>query len=302
MLTPTRNDTLAIKESVQRLDERSNWQDRRERDKEDQAILDWLAPLDKAAQQQIDFISGRQAGTGQWLLNSVEYQAWLNADKQTLYCPGIPGAGKTILTSIVIEDLQTRFQTNSSCAIAYIYCNFKRSDEQKLNDLLLSLLKQLTQGQLRIPDVVRSLHDQHVRHRKRPSTDEISKALSSVTSIFSKVFIVIDALDECQVNHRSEPNLLSEIFNLQAKFGANIFATSRPSSPPEITGYFKTGAWLEIRASDEDLGSYLDSQMARLKCVSELTGLQERIKDVIVKTVDGMCVFLDPLNIDKVDE
>lgn len=270
--------------------------DKRERHEEDQAILDWLTPINYAPQQH-DFISRRQAGTGQWLLDSVEFQAWLDADKQTLFCPGIPGAGKTILTSIVIEDLHTRFQIDSSISIAYLYCNFKRSHEQKLDDLLLSLLKQLAQGRLLIPDIVRSLYDQHKCQQKRPSTDEISKALHSVISSFSKVFIIIDALDECQVNDRCRPRLLSEIFNLQAKCGANLFATSR--FIPEITDQFKSGAWLEIRASDDDLRRYLDAYMARPKCVSKSPDLQEKIKDLIVKTVDGMYVFPNPLDIDK---
>ena len=29
--------------------------------------------------------------------DSVKYQSWLKTSKQTLFCPGIPGAGKTIL-------------------------------------------------------------------------------------------------------------------------------------------------------------------------------------------------------------
>ena len=268
---------------VQRLHEDNNT---RAREKEDQAILDWLTPIDYTRQQH-DFISRRQAGTGQWLIDSVKYQAWLSADKQTLFCPGIPGAGKTILTSIVIEDLNTRFQTNSSVVIAYLYCNFNRSDEQKLDDLLLSLLRQLAQRRQEIPDVVRSLHNPRVQYQKRPSTKEISKALHSVISSFSKAFIVIDALDECKIEFRRRPNLLSEILDLQVKSGANLFITSRDI--PDITNEFKAGARLNIRASDEDLTRYLDGQIARLaKCVSQDPGLQEKVKDIIVRRVDGM--------------
>jgi hypothetical protein len=272
-------------------------QDRRERHEEDQDILDWLTPINYARQQH-DFISRRQAGTGQWLLDSAEFQALLDANKQTLFCPGIPGAGKTILTSIVIEDLNTRFQTDSSIGIAYLYCNFKRSYEQKLEDLLLSLLKQLAQGRLLTPDAVRSLYDRHKCQQTRPSIDEISNALHFVISSFSKVFIVIDALDECQINDRCRPRLISEIFNLQAKCGANLFATSRLI--PEITDKFKSGAWLEIRASDDDLRRYLDGHMERLpKCVSRSPDLQENIKDIIVRTVNGMYVPHNPRTTDK---
>src|SRR5947209_377555 len=72
--------------------------------KEDTEVLNWLTPVEYGTQQS-DFLRRRQAGTGQWLLKSTEYQTWLNSGKQTLFCPGIPGAGKTILTSIVVDDL-----------------------------------------------------------------------------------------------------------------------------------------------------------------------------------------------------
>jgi DNA replication protein DnaC len=132
---------MATKAGVDRLHERQDIQERRD---ECQAILDWLTSINYATQQQ-DFISRRQAGTGQWLLNSDEFQTWVNTDTQTLFCPGIPGAGKTILTAIAINDLITRFQNDPGVGIAYLYCNFRRKDEQKAQDLLTSLLKQLSE-------------------------------------------------------------------------------------------------------------------------------------------------------------
>jgi hypothetical protein len=83
----------------------------RQLDQEHHAILDWLTPIDYASQQN-DYLTRRQPGTGQWLLDSAEYQIWVPTSQQTLFCPGIPGAGKTILTSIVIDHLSTRFQND----------------------------------------------------------------------------------------------------------------------------------------------------------------------------------------------
>src|SRR4051794_39963409 len=80
----------------------------RQDDQDRQKILDWLTPIDYGPQQS-DYLKRRQPETGQWLLDSAEYQAWQKADKQTLFCPGIPGAGKTVLTSIIIDDLCNRF-------------------------------------------------------------------------------------------------------------------------------------------------------------------------------------------------
>jgi hypothetical protein len=82
---------------------------RYQEDQERHTVLDWITPIDCAPQQN-DFLARRQEGTGQWLLDLSEFQTWLETDKQTLFCPDIPGVGKTILTSTVVEELITRFK------------------------------------------------------------------------------------------------------------------------------------------------------------------------------------------------
>jgi Cdc6-like AAA superfamily ATPase len=263
---------------------------RHQEDQGRQTVLDWITLIDYAPQLN-DFITRRQAGTGQWLLDSTEYQTWVETNKQTLFCPGIPGAGKTILTSIVVEELTTRFQNNKSIGIAYLYCNFRRQHEQKVEDLLASLLKQLTQGQSSLPDTIISLYDSHQDKRTRLSFDELSKALQSVITMYSRAFIVIDALDECQVSHNCRKTFLSELFGLQAKCRANLFATSR--FIPEITEKFQGSISLEIRASEHDVRRYVDGHISHLPSfVGRSPDLQEEIKTGIVKAVDGMYAVL----------
>ncbi|CAG7985724.1 unnamed protein product [Penicillium nalgiovense] len=88
-----------------------------------QEVLDWLSRQNYATQQS-DFLGRREQGTGQWFLDSSEFKDWISGSKQTLFCPGIPGAGKTILASIVIDELYDRFGSGGEVAIAYLYCNF----------------------------------------------------------------------------------------------------------------------------------------------------------------------------------
>src|SRR3569833_2311012 len=109
--------------------------DSRKTSDERDAVLTWLTPVDYAPQQN-DFLARRQPGTGHWLLDSAEFKEWVANGKQTLFCPGIPGAGKTILTSVVVEELTNRFWAENSIGIAYLYCNFRRHDEQKVDGLL----------------------------------------------------------------------------------------------------------------------------------------------------------------------
>jgi hypothetical protein len=48
-----------------------------------------------------------------------------------------------MLTLIVVNKLTTRFGNDKSIGVAYVYCNFRRQDEQKAGDLLANLLRQL---------------------------------------------------------------------------------------------------------------------------------------------------------------
>jgi hypothetical protein len=266
------------------------YQDNHER----RVIIDWLTPIDYSTQQN-DFISRQQEGTGQWLLDSKQFQDWHNKGRQTLFCPGIPGAGKTIMTSIVVGHLNTKFQNNTSIGIAYLYCNFKRQQEQKPADLLSSLLKQLVQEQPSVPESVKGLYQRHKDKGSRPSLEEILKLLHSIATDYSRVFILIDALDECQISNTVRRKFTSEIFNLQNKSGINIFATSR--FIPEIMKEFEGSISLEIRARYEDVQRYLDAHMFELPlCVSRSRTLQDTIKAEIIKAVDGMYVPTRNLN------
>ncbi|KAH7129648.1 hypothetical protein B0J13DRAFT_588497 [Dactylonectria estremocensis] len=136
--------------------------------------------------------------------HNQEYKSILKTSSKTMFYPG---------------DLRI--------GIAYVYCNFQRHDQQRINDLLASLLKQLTQGQPSLPEGVKTLHDKHKDNRAPPSSEEISMTLRSVTTIYQR------ASNSCR------NDFLLELFNLQARYGINLFTTSRPL--PEITKQIKAG-------------------------------------------------------------
>ena len=62
-------------------------------------MLDWIYPGNfKAKHEEIK--SKRVPESGKWFLESPEYQNWLSTTETPakLYCPGLAGAGKTVLT------------------------------------------------------------------------------------------------------------------------------------------------------------------------------------------------------------
>ncbi|KAI1323192.1 nucleoside phosphorylase domain-containing protein [Xylariaceae sp. FL0255] len=249
-------------------------------------ILDWLiSPDHDYGPQQSDTFGRRQPGTGQWLLESGEYQQWIQTPNKTLFCRGIPGAGKTILTSVVVNDLETRFRSED-VSIVYVYCNYKRQNEQTVENLLSSLLKQLASYLPSLPRCITELHERHSLKRTRPFVDEVLQALESVIAQSSRVIIVIDALDECQASTRKK--LLSRIFELQGN--VNLFATSRDL--PDITQHFKESFTIEIRATEGDIRKYLSEQEFP-DCISEHPDWRLEVINRITTAADGMFLLAE---------
>jgi Cdc6-like AAA superfamily ATPase len=248
-------------------------------------ILNWLTPIDYGSQQS-DFIKRRYEGTGAWLLYTKEFNTWLNERNQTLLCSGIPGAGKTILTSIVVDHLFSKFRTDLDVGIAYLYCNFRQQQQQRLEDLLSSILKQWLQKQTSVPQNIKKLYEMHKRITTRPSLDEILEALNSVASLYSRVIIIVDALDECDNSGGNRQKFLSLIRDLQRKTKANLFATSRINT--EIAKSLDPSLSLDIRANEHDVKSYIDGQLLLLQSDIVDDDLRDSIRKDVVASVDGM--------------
>ena len=247
--------------------------------------MDWLSSTDFPAQQS-DFISRRQEGTGEWFIGSPEFTNWLQGTKEDLFCPGIPGAGKTMIAAIAVDHLWKTFQGNY-VGVAYIYCNYKRQETQTATDLSAAILKQLVQERPLNGEPVTALHKLHASRRTRPSLGEICIALASVLNNYSKAYIVIDALDECTDSDGTRSELLTTLRSLQTKTDTRLMVTSRFVS--RIEQSFEGSPMLEIRASEADVKRFVAGQLHRLPmCIQRDPELQAETQDGIVLAVDGM--------------
>jgi hypothetical protein len=83
-----------------------------------------------------------------------------------------------------------------------------------------------------------------------------------VVAAYSRAFIIINTLNECQTSNGCRQKFLLGLSNLYAKCRANLFATSRPIL--SIKKEFKGNIILEIRASEGDVRRYLEGHIFRL--------------------------------------
>ncbi|KAF2621127.1 hypothetical protein BU25DRAFT_325665, partial [Macroventuria anomochaeta] len=102
-------------------------------------IYSWLSPPDpstnyhKALQQ-------RQEGTGQWLLHSLMFKQWNVQQNSFLWLHGIPGCGKIVLSSTVVQHLES---SNPALILLYFYFDFNDTSKQTLKNMVTSLVSQL---------------------------------------------------------------------------------------------------------------------------------------------------------------
>ncbi|TKA81417.1 hypothetical protein B0A49_00656 [Cryomyces minteri] len=254
-------------------------------------VIFWISSLDFAAKYR-DSIGRRQIGTGLWLLDSAAFQAWLTGLHQTMFCPGMPGAGKTIMASIVIDHLLSTFP-DTDVAVAYFYCAYKEQHEGK--DLVAALLRQLVQQLPALPEAVNDLYMRHHQRRTLPTRHELSEVLRSVASGFSQVFLVVDALDECWEENNTRAEFLHSI--KEVKLFANTLVTSRPI--PAIERVFEQEPKQEIRASDGDVRAYVEAKIeTELNHVSAKPSLQTEIVDKVAAKAKGM-FLLAKLHVDS---
>ncbi|KAJ7284126.1 vegetative incompatibility protein HET-E-1, partial [Mycena rebaudengoi] len=134
-------------------------------------IIKWMSPLNPFRRHK-DIFGTHQGGTGQWLLADVGFTTWKESIGGTLWCHGIPGAGKTVLSSVVVDYLQAQFQPSENIGVACIYLNHKEGDLQSQENLLASLWWQLIVDKS-LGTSVHKLHEHHRGRQTRPSVQEI---------------------------------------------------------------------------------------------------------------------------------
>lgn len=188
-----------------------------------------------------------------------------------------------MISAIVADHLETEFPSWANIGLAYLYCNYGQQQQQKA-DLLLNILKQIVQGQP-VPTDAKELYQRHVIKQTCPSFD-IEKVLQPAMQLYSRVFIIVDALDECDLSHEGCKRFLSELFNFQAKAEVKIFATSR--FIPDIIREFEWSVSLEIRASEEDMQRYLEGHMSQLPlCVSAAMTYKKKSQPGLLTQLTG---------------
>lgn len=244
-------------------------------------IVEWLKGhnFDDVYRKALD---QRMPNTGRWFLELPQFQQLVHDTAVTLCATGMPGSGKTILSSTSAQHLKESFPTQPDIAVIFA---FLRYDEPlATRDILASLLTQLF------------VNYRHVTHEvmacaysgSQTTTltgREVSDLLKVVVRRFTKVFILVDGLDEAADDVKDE--LLSVLISL----AANILLTSRPLDL-FLTSHAPGALRVSIQAHATDIEIFVAGRVkmsARLQSIMRnKPDLLDRLIALIKETSRGM--------------
>ena len=161
-------------------------------------------------------------GTGEWFLQREDFQKWASNKQCMLWCPGIPGAGKTFIASLAVNYLK-RERKGQNDIVLVVYCGLNDAKSDLITSLIAALVKQILQTRSDVSDELKKEYKESSRTDIPPSLSSLTRILRAEIAKFDKCFIIVDALDE--IAEEAQRGLLLE--NLMHK-NVNTMVTSRP--------------------------------------------------------------------------
>jgi hypothetical protein len=249
-------------------------------------VQEWLATKSEAQINHERFVAERNKypGTGRWILKHGPISSWMTADVPTtclLWMIGVPGAGKTMLASVVIEECKRQKDSITS----YFYCSQDSQDDNYAVAVFRSLLEQILH---QCPILLAYCHSKLITSGE-PSLRSftLTKALLTDCCIRAgKQYIVIDGLDECEpvqrklivdffnglVNEQNadEPGKLRVLFVSQ-EYAEMKRALRRPTDSQLMPGLVKLGEGDNLT----DIETYANVWSSKIKDKFELDSVEE---------------------------
>ncbi|KAF6824282.1 zinc finger protein [Colletotrichum musicola] len=146
--------------------------------------------------------------SGHWLFDKPEFKSWFNIFPPIpglLWLNGIPGAGKTILSSLIIEEARGLARNPT---VLYFYCKSNDKERDNFISIARSLLIQLLDQS---PDLIDFFYEKY-----KVSTEATLSTILDIESLLetsikncTSVYIILDGLDECP---RDERKKVSQFF------------------------------------------------------------------------------------------
>ncbi|KAH6892843.1 ankyrin repeat-containing domain protein [Coprinopsis sp. MPI-PUGE-AT-0042] len=229
---------------------------------------------------QLDTYAKATDGTCVWFTEGQMFQIWIKKGN-ILWGIGMPGAGKTILASIVIRYLE-QIEKASRGTICVVYVYLRYSEPLAVRDILESLVKQIVERHADSIPIVQEIYAKHKREKTRLSQQDLMSLLSQLIK-GKVVYIVLDALDELRSEDR--PILIGLLASLHVK----LFITSRPLA--SLQKRWDQAQVFDITADPSDIDLVIQSflcQSPDLMTLLDDSGMKSQVVETIRIKAGGM--------------
>jgi hypothetical protein len=261
-------------------------------------ICNWLSAPDpssnyyKARKQ-------RQAETGLWLLESPKFTRWKTRAASRLWIHGIPGCGKTILSSTIIRHLLQHCGDDPSMVTVYFFYDFNDDQKQDSELMLRSLLFQLSQRlATKSEQSLDALFALCKNGRPLPQLHVLLEKTQQMMQEFTHVYAVLDALDECRQRSRSlgRMEILETIAGWRLQ-NLHLIMTSRKERDIEssLEDYVdkEDTVCLQSDVVDKDIQRYVQQRLSVDKSLVKWqkdAEIRQEIETVLMRGARGMYV------------
>ncbi|GKZ21143.1 hypothetical protein AbraIFM66951_008668 [Aspergillus brasiliensis] len=256
-------------------------------------VRHWLSAFDIQTAHEIH-IERRKVceDPGRWLLQSLEFERWARPETSwnpLLWLRGLPGAGKSVLASIVIDNLLEMKMKDA--AVAYFYC--KQGDDKRtsVEGVTRSILAQLLDQN---PDLLPYFHENAQTNVSLASSQASKQILGTSLRSFGRVYLVLDGLDECGRDARKAiASRFREMVDLEVKVGSIrclFISQVDGAAEADFQGIpFITIGHQNTRDIKNYVGKWQQTLVAKFGASKRLSDLQE----IISKAAKGLFIFAE---------
>lgn len=249
-------------------------------------LLEWLS-TDASLQKHRDVSLARQKGTCTWVLESEQYNKWyLDESAVTLWCHGIPGSGKTVIFSAIVDRLLSS-ENHSSSIVGVIYFDYKEAANHDVSTIFSAILRQFCDKTYTLPEVRKTLtelRELSIQQRKtKLGLEECGNFLKKISKLYQETYLCFDALDELPDPCRY--SLMKSLLDLCQYSRIKLLLTSRNNihlkpRPERVVEQ-------PITATDSDLQTYLEAMIecAESSCLHEKATKTSALRKDIIKTI-----------------
>ncbi|KAK2611959.1 hypothetical protein QQS21_002065 [Conoideocrella luteorostrata] len=243
----------------------------------------------------------RVGNTCEWILKQEKFSSWsAGKESRLLRIIGSPGIGKTMISMFLVQELKKKVERSPGKAFAFFFCDDKDQDRKTPIAILRSFIWQLLLQRI---ELFQHVQPDFEKHKNDRVFQDLFNDYSALWRIFQniimdkrigKVFILIDALDECEISTRHillrSIKKLCQPLPIATTENLKFLITCRPDIDDIEDELRSVGLGLRIDSADinNDLSEYIDTKVDELsRTKNYTTRIKNKVRDTLKREAGG---------------